>query len=68
MGYDDSRKISNVGCDKEAEGAFLIRNSWGEGWDVEGYGWLPYDYVLGGLALDLWSLLRMGGTEDFSLQ
>ena len=30
------------------------------GWGDEGYGWLPYDYVLQGLAVDWWSLLKNG--------
>ena len=24
---------------------FLVRNSWGRGWGVDGYGWLPAQYV-----------------------
>jgi len=59
VGYDDGMKIKNTMCNKMTTGALLIRNSWGTGWGDEGYGWLPYDYVINGLALDFWSLLRM---------
>jgi len=52
VGYDDHRVI---GSDT---GALLIRNSWGTGWGASGYGWLPYRYVLSGLATDFWSLVK----------
>jgi len=59
VGYDDKMKIKNthIGA-KQTTGAILIRNSWGSGWGDGGYGWLPYEYVLKGLAVDWWSLLR----------
>jgi C1A family cysteine protease len=42
-GYDDSTQH------------FTFRNSWGTGWGNEGYGYLPYDYVLTrDLASDFW--------------
>jgi C1A family cysteine protease len=59
VGYDDSMKIKNTNPGaSETTGALLFRNSWGTGWGSGGYGWLPYDYVLKGLAVDWWSLLK----------
>ena len=52
VGYDDARKIGT------SKGALLIRNSWGTGWGEAGYGWLPYDYILRGLANDFWAMVR----------
>ena len=59
VGYDDTMKIKNTNAGGvETTGALLIRNSWGTGWGSAGYGWLPYEYVLKGLAVDWWSLLK----------
>ena len=54
VGYDDKKKVG------KDSGALLIRNSWGTGWGDKGYGWLPYSYVLKGLAVDFWTLVDSG--------
>jgi C1A family cysteine protease/peptidoglycan hydrolase-like protein with peptidoglycan-binding domain len=61
VGYSDYLQIKNA-----APGAFLVRNSWGTDWGDRGYGWLPYDYVLEGLARDWWSLIRAEWVETGS--
>lgn len=59
VGYDDNMKIKNTTTGAiETKGALLIRNSWGTGWGMAGYGWLPYEFVNKGLATDWWSLIK----------
>jgi C1A family cysteine protease len=57
-GYDDNKLIKNALCDKETKGAFLIRNSWGTGFGEKGYGWFPYEYILKGIAVDWWTIIK----------
>ena len=59
VGYDDTVNIKNSNKGgSETSGAILIRNSWGTAWRMAGYGWLPHEYVLKGVAQDWWSLLK----------
>jgi C1A family cysteine protease len=58
VGYDDHKVIQRRDRDQPSVGAILIRNSFGAEWGQNGYGWLPYDYVLAGLTADWWSLLK----------
>ena len=69
VGYDDSKKIANANSGDQTTGALLIRNSWGTTWGMNGYGWLPYQYVLSGVAVDWWTLMKQEwlDTEEFKL-
>lgn len=59
VGFDDDKAITNCNNKKlKTKGAILIRNSWGTAWGDGGYGWLPYEYVLTGLADDWWSMTK----------
>ena len=45
VGYDDSKN------------AFIIRNSWGSGWALSGYCYMPYEYLTNpDLADDFWTI------------
>lgn len=45
VGYDDGRQL------------VLVRNSWGTGWGLQGYFWMPYNYIQM-LASDFWMITK----------
>ena len=47
VGYDDTKK------------AFIMRNSWGSSWGINGHFYLPYAYLTSNMASDLWNIQKM---------
>ncbi len=50
VGYDDTKR------------AFIIRNSWGTGWGIQGYCYMPYEYLTASnLSSDFWTIRSVTG-------
>lgn len=50
VGYDNSKRV------------FIIRNSWGSAWGIQGYCLMPYEYLLNAqLASDFWTIRSVTG-------
>ena len=48
VGYDDSKT------------AFIVRNSWGVNWGLNGYFYMPYAYITStSLADDFWNISQV---------
>jgi C1A family cysteine protease len=56
-GYDYNKVIQNPLNGPTTKGALLFQNSWSTDWGEQGFGWLPFEYILQGLADDVWTLL-----------
>lgn len=42
VGWDDNYSANNFKTAPEGDGAWLVRNSWGDNWSGDGYFWLSY--------------------------
>lgn len=65
--FNGSHAVLAIGYDKHfacgpERGAVLCQNSWGTGWGIDGFFWLPMSFFYGGagaLASDCWTLRRI---------
>jgi len=64
VGYDDTAEIDVGTGKKKKEGCILFRNSWGDDWGDNGYGYLPYKYIESALAIDFWTVYHSEWLED----
>jgi len=52
VGYDDNYRIGSE------VGAIQFPNSWSKRWGHNGFGWIPYRYVVEGLLTDIWTMMK----------
>lgn len=64
VGYDNNMEIKHKRAGSPTtKGAILIQNSWGTSWGDNGFGWLPYEFLNRGLAVDWWSIINKSYVE-----
>jgi len=56
VAYDDNYIITHPDGQKTI-GAFQFANWWGKSWGDNGFGWIPYQFVNMGIAVDWWTMM-----------
>lgn len=55
VGYSDKRKC------------FIVRNSMGKDWGLDGYFFMPYRFVTSGQCIDFWTIISLKPERDYTI-
>lgn len=67
IGWDDSYSVRNFKeeCRPSSDGAWLVKNSWGDKWQDGGYFWISYENAVTSDSSAVFSFFEMGAADTY---